>query len=61
MSEKPRPPKKFIPEPFEYHQEIEVEIDSLANLGHGVGRHDGWVVFVPFALPGEKNFPSGDM
>lgn len=49
----PRPPKKFHPIPFEYHQEIEITIDSLTNLGSGVGRIDGWVVFVPFALPGE--------
>ncbi len=49
----PRPPKKFVPVPFEYHQEIELTIDSLTNLGAGVGRIDGWVVFVPFALPGE--------
>lgn len=49
----PRPPKKFVPTPFEYHQEIELRIDSLANLGAGVGRIDGWVVFVPFSLPGE--------
>lgn len=49
-----RPPKKFVPKPFEYHQEIELTIDSLTNLGSGVGRVDGWVVFVPFALPGEK-------
>ncbi len=49
----PRPPKKFVPTPFEYHQEIELKIDALANLGAGVGRVDGWVVFVPFSLPGE--------
>ena len=49
----PRPPKKFIPTPFAYHQEIELRIDSLTNLGAGVGRIDGWVVFVPFSLPGE--------
>lgn len=49
----PRPPKKFVPVPFEYHQEIELTIDSLTNLGAGVGRINGWVVFVPFALPGE--------
>ncbi len=49
----PRPPKKFHPFPFEYHQEIELTIDSLTNLGSGVARVDGWVVFVPFALPGE--------
>ncbi len=48
-----RPPKKFVPIPFEYHQEIELAIDSLTNLGAGVGRVGGWVVFVPFALPGE--------
>lgn len=48
-----RPPKKFVPTPFEYHQEIELVIDSLTNLGAGIGRIDGWVVFVPFALPGE--------
>lgn len=49
-----RPPKKFVAFPFDYHQEIELEIDSLTNLGAGVGRMGGWVVFVPFALPGEK-------
>jgi tRNA/tmRNA/rRNA uracil-C5-methylase (TrmA/RlmC/RlmD family) len=48
-----RPPKKFVPVPFQYHQEIELPIDALTNLGSGVGRLDGWVVFVPFALPGE--------
>ncbi len=49
-----RPPKKFVPVPFDYHQEIELTIDSLTNLGSGIGRVDGWVVFVPFSLPGEK-------
>ena len=49
----PRPPKKFVAIPFDYHQEIELTIDSLTNLGSGVGRVDGWVVFVPFSLPGE--------
>jgi tRNA/tmRNA/rRNA uracil-C5-methylase (TrmA/RlmC/RlmD family) len=49
----PRPPKKFVPTPFEYHQEIDLQIDALTNLGQGVGRVDGWVVFVPFSLPGE--------
>ncbi|MBC7980228.1 MAG: class I SAM-dependent RNA methyltransferase [Armatimonadetes bacterium] len=49
-----RPPKKFVPTPFGYHQEIELRIDSLTNLGAGVGRVDGWVVFVAYALPGER-------
>jgi len=66
-----RPPKKFVPTPFTYHQEIEVRIDSLTNLGSGVGRVNGWVVFVPYALPGElvltrifrndKNHSQGDL
>jgi 23S rRNA (uracil1939-C5)-methyltransferase/tRNA (uracil-5-)-methyltransferase len=50
----PRPPRKFTAVPFEYHQEIELDIDSLTNLGAGVGRVAGWVVFVPYALPGER-------
>lgn len=49
-----RPPRKFHPEPFDYHEEIEVGIDSLSNLGIGVGRVKDWVVFVPHSLPGEK-------
>ena len=49
-----RTPKRFNPDPFEYHQEIELTIDTLTNLGQGLGRIDGWVVFVPFSLPGEK-------
>lgn len=48
------PPRKFVPEPFTYHQEIELTIDNLSNQGHGVGRVDNWVVFVPFTLPGER-------
>ncbi len=47
-------PRNFHPEPFAYHEEILVKIDSLTNLGAGVGRHrENWVVFVPFSLPGE--------
>ena len=30
------------------------DIDTLTNLGQGLGRIDGWVVIVPFTLPGEK-------
>tara|TARA_R100000027_G_scaffold48943_1_gene37534 strand:- start:12625 stop:13845 length:1221 start_codon:yes stop_codon:yes gene_type:complete len=47
-------PKNFIPEPFEYHQELDLSVESLTNLGVGVARVDGWVIMVPFALPGEK-------
>jgi len=47
-------PKNFVPEPFDYHQEIEVIVESLTNLGVGVARVDGWVVMVPFTIPGER-------
>jgi 23S rRNA (uracil1939-C5)-methyltransferase/tRNA (uracil-5-)-methyltransferase len=46
-------PKNFVAEPFQYHQELELTIDSLTNLGVGVGRVDGWVVMVPYVVPGE--------
>jgi 23S rRNA (uracil1939-C5)-methyltransferase/tRNA (uracil-5-)-methyltransferase len=49
-----RPPAKFKPEPYAYHSEITLDIETLTNLGHGLGRIDGWVVFVPFSLPGER-------
>jgi tRNA/tmRNA/rRNA uracil-C5-methylase (TrmA/RlmC/RlmD family) len=68
------PKKHFNDRPFAYHQEIELEITTLTNLGLGLGRVPlagspgpepaslefpaakaaGWVVMVPFALPGEK-------
>lgn len=48
-----RKPRKFNPDPFEYHQELTLEIESLTNLGQGVARIDNWVVFTTFALPGE--------
>lgn len=47
-------PRKFVPHPFTYHQELDVTIENLTNEGSGVARVDGWVVFVPFSLPGEK-------
>jgi 23S rRNA (uracil1939-C5)-methyltransferase/tRNA (uracil-5-)-methyltransferase len=66
-------PGKFNNHPFAYHQEIELEIATLTNLGVGLGRVPlaelkaenlkleapapagaGWVVMVPFALPGER-------
>jgi tRNA/tmRNA/rRNA uracil-C5-methylase (TrmA/RlmC/RlmD family) len=54
--------KKFNERPFAYHQEIELGISTLTNLGIGLGRVDlegadsgrKWVVMVAFALPGER-------
>ena len=65
---------KFNDRPFAYHQELELEIATLTNLGVGLGRvtlpgllqpgtcdlelpaanAGGWVIMVPFALPGER-------
>lgn len=66
-----RIPRGFRPEPFAYHQEIELEIETLTNMGQGLGRIDGWVVMVRYALPGErvlarvyrndKNFSEADL
>ncbi len=80
--------KTFNDLPFAYHQEIELEIATLTNLGLGLGRvalpgeneaepglrspgGGGWVVMVPFTLPGErvrvrvyrnhKNFSEADL
>ena len=64
-------PKNFVAEPFEYHQEVEFIVERLTNLGKGVGRVDGWVVMVPFVVPGElvkvrvfrnfKNYSDADL
>src|SRR3954464_12387149 len=34
--------------------ELELTIDSLAHGGNGVARHDGYVVFVQGAVPGDR-------
>ncbi len=47
-------PRKFNPHPFAYHQELELTIHNLTNLGLGVARHEGWVIMVPFVIPGER-------
>jgi tRNA/tmRNA/rRNA uracil-C5-methylase (TrmA/RlmC/RlmD family) len=74
--------KKFNDQPFPYHHELTLEITTLTNLGVGLGRvarpgpqaslpSGGWVVMVPFTLPGErvrarvfrnqKNFSEADL
>ncbi len=47
-------PKNFVADPFDYHQELELTIERLTNMGMGVGRVDGWVVMVPYVIPGER-------
>jgi 23S rRNA (uracil1939-C5)-methyltransferase/tRNA (uracil-5-)-methyltransferase len=53
--------RKFNDQPFAYHQELDLEIATLTNLGVGLGRvalpgegEARWVVMVPFTLPGER-------
>ena len=40
--------KKDIPE------ELTVEIEKLSNLGYGIAKVDGYVIFVENACPGDK-------
>ncbi|KAF9935314.1 tRNA(m5U54)methyltransferase [Mortierella alpina] len=46
------------PPPFQNFEELEVTIGSLAQSGEGLAllpdRGEGWVVVVPFVVPGEK-------
>lgn len=46
------------PPPFQNFEELEVTIGSLAQSGEGLAllpdRGDGWVVVVPFVVPGER-------
>lgn len=41
-------------EPIPRQTEVELDIVTLTNMGQGLGRLDGWVIMVPFALPGER-------
>tara|TARA_Y100000588_G_scaffold41398_1_gene39522 strand:+ start:3087 stop:4316 length:1230 start_codon:yes stop_codon:yes gene_type:complete len=47
-------PRGFREGKFQYHEEVELQVDNLTNLGQGVGRIEGWVVMVNFALPSER-------
>ncbi|KAF8061735.1 S-adenosyl-L-methionine-dependent methyltransferase [Lyophyllum atratum] len=44
--------------PFEFHQEVELEISSICSSGEAIARSSDdqhpWTVILPFALPGEK-------
>lgn len=48
------PPKNFVAEPFQYHEELELTIHTLTNEGRGIGRINNWAIMVPFVIPGEK-------
>ena len=40
--------------PVKKNDDITLEITGMSSDGSGIGRHDGFAVFVPNALPGEK-------
>jgi 23S rRNA (uracil1939-C5)-methyltransferase len=45
---------RSVAAPFRVGQELELTVDSLAAGGRGVARHEGVVVFVDRALPGDR-------
>ena len=48
------PPRGFSNVPYEYHQEIELWIESLhSERGYGVGYHAGQEIRVAFTTPGD--------
>lgn len=40
--------------PVHPDEEVTIEITGLAAAGDGVGRHQGFAVFVPYAVPGDR-------
>ncbi|GEK58650.1 23S rRNA (uracil(1939)-C(5))-methyltransferase RlmD [Marinococcus halophilus] len=40
--------------PVEKNELIETTIEDLTHEGHGVGRVEGYALFIPYALPGER-------
>lgn len=64
-------PKNFVAKPFNYHEEVELLITAITNLGFGIGRIDNWVIMVPFVYIGElvkakifknhKNYSEADL
>lgn len=47
-------PKTFYDKPVRLDDHIMLTIDGINHNGQGVGRVDGFAVFVPYAIPGEK-------
>lgn len=45
--------QKQVP-PLQRNDTLELAIDTLGSEGQGIGRYNGYTVFVPFALPGER-------
>ena len=37
------------------NQDVELDIIDISSEGNGVGKHEGFTVFVPFTAPGDKS------
>ena len=46
--------QQIIQTPVEKNQELMLQIDDLGSKGEGIGRYEGFTIFVEGALPGEK-------
>ena len=42
------------PIPLRAGQQVELEVNGLTHEGEGVARYQGYTVFVPEALPGDR-------
>lgn len=40
--------------PVKKNQDIELQITALGSEGQGIGRYEGYAIFVEGALPGER-------
>lgn len=45
--------KKKVLSPVQKNEIIELKIDAIGTEGQGIGKHEGYAIFVPGALPGE--------
>lgn len=43
-----------VEKPVEAGEEVEIEIEDLGHAGEGIGRVEGFAIFVPGALPGDR-------
>ena len=39
---------------FEIGQKVEIEIEKIVFGGEGIGRVDGFAIFVPMSVPGDR-------
>lgn len=47
-------PNYFLPKPVKVGDVMEVTIEGTASRGDGIAKHEGFVIFVKGAKPGDK-------